>query len=48
MRKPTSAVVNEKTNTMYVTDFFAGKIHIINGDTDEAIESIQEDLLSVK
>ena len=37
----TSGIVNEKTNTVYVTDFYAGKLHIIDGYTDEIIESIK-------
>ena len=39
--KQTSAAVNEKTNKVYVTDFFAGKLHSIDGNTDEVIESIK-------
>jgi len=38
--KPTSAIVDEKTNTVYVTDFSAGKLHIIDGNVDEVIDSI--------
>ena len=38
--KPTFAVVNEKTNLVYVTDFYSGKLHIIDGNTDEVIESL--------
>ena len=38
--RPTSGVVNEKTNLVYVTDFYAEKLHIIDGNTDEVIESI--------
>ena len=39
--RATSGIVNEKTNTVYVTDFYAGKLHIIDGHTDEVIESIK-------
>jgi len=38
--RATSAIVNEKTNTVYVTDFNAAKLHIIDGHSDELIESI--------
>ena len=37
----TSAIVNEKTNQVYITDFYAGKLHILDGNTDELIESIK-------
>ena len=39
--RATSGIVNEKTNTVYVTDFFAGKLYIIDGHSDEVIESIK-------
>jgi YVTN family beta-propeller protein len=37
----TSGIVNEKTNTVYVTDFYFGKLHFIDGNTDEIIETIK-------
>jgi len=36
-----SGTVNEKTNTVYVTDFYSGKLHFIDGNTDELIETIK-------
>lgn len=39
--KPTSAVVNEETNKVYITDFFGGKLIVLDGNTDEVLESIK-------
>ena len=36
----TFGTVDEKTNTVYVTDFFSSKLYIIDGNTDEVTESI--------
>jgi len=38
--KPTSAIVDEKTNKVYITDFFGGKLVILDGKTNETIETI--------
>ena len=38
--KPASGIVNEKTNKVYVTDFFAGKLVILDGETNKIIETI--------
>lgn len=36
----TNAAIDEKTNTIYVTDVFSAKLYIIDGNTDEVLESI--------
>ena len=36
----TSASIDEKTNRVYVTDFFGGKLVVLDGKTNEIIESI--------
>jgi len=38
--RPASAIVNENANEIYVTDFFAGKLLIINGTDDKIIGNI--------
>ena len=38
--RPSSAVVNEKTNLIYVTDFFSGKLVVIDGNSDRVVENI--------
>ena len=38
--RPASAIVNENENEIYVTDFFAGKLLIINGTDDKIIGNI--------
>ena len=39
--KATSAIVDEKTNKVYITDFFGEKLIVLDGNTDEIIESIK-------
>jgi YVTN family beta-propeller protein len=38
--KPTSAIVDEKTSKVYITDFFGGKLVVLDGKTNETIETI--------
>ena len=36
----TSASIDEKENKIYITDFFAGKLFVLDGNTNEIIESV--------
>jgi YVTN family beta-propeller protein len=38
--KATSAIVNEKTNRVYITDFFGGKLVVLDGITNKILESM--------
>jgi YVTN family beta-propeller protein len=38
--KATSAIVDEKTNKVYITDFFGGKLVVLDGKSNKVLESI--------
>ena len=38
--KATSAIVDEKTNRVYITDFFGGKLVVLDGKSNKVLESI--------
>lgn len=39
--KPTSAIVNEKTDMVYITDFFAGKILVLDGTSNDIVKTME-------